>query len=61
MATSSIKTNFVIKGEEQIEAFVEAFEASKDISVSVKKVSSKQVSEINELKEIMRKRKRYDG
>lgn len=61
MATSSIKTNFVIKGEEQIEVFVDAFEASKDISISVKKVSSKQVSEINELKEIMRKRKRYDG
>lgn len=58
MATSSITKNFVISGQEQVEKFIEAIEASaKDRPVRTP-VAYHEITDEAELVEFMRLRKR---
>ena len=59
MATSSITKNFVISRKEQIEAFADAVEASANNIIPLSPVSAKQIRGTEELKKMMKRRKKF--
>lgn len=58
MATSSIKKNFVVEGKEQVEMFANAIEKSENNHPARLSVNARQLKTTDELRELMRKRKR---
>lgn len=57
MATSSITKNFVISGEEQVELFLDALEASASSVASSVEVAVNQIHDPKEIKKFLGKRK----
>lgn len=55
MATSSIKTNFVVKGTQKVTAFADAIESSAKSNTKIDKVSAKRLSS-SDIQKIMTKR-----
>lgn len=58
MATSSITKNFVISGQEQVEKFIAALEASANDKTPRVQVAARELTDPEEIAELMRKRKR---
>ena len=56
MATSSITRNFVITGNDKVEAFANALEEFSNAFVPERKVSARQLTDSNEIKALMMKR-----
>lgn len=61
MATSSITKSFVISGQKQVEKFVEAIEASANNRPSNISVSSKELTDSEDIIKLMSKRKKANG
>ena len=58
MATSSITKHFVVSGEEQVERFVNAIEASANSVTSSIEVAVTQLHDPKEIKKFLEKRKK---
>ncbi len=58
MATSSITKNFVITGESKVEAFADAIEKSANTYTPRRQVSARQLSEPDEIRNLMSQVKR---
>lgn len=61
MATSSIKKNFIVYGDEQAEAFVNAMEKSANYTAPEIEVEVKKINDLNELRALMAKRKKMNA
>lgn len=61
MATSSIKKNFIVYGDEQAEAFANAIEESANHAAPEIKVDVKKISGSKELRALMIKRKKTNA
>ena len=60
MATSSITRNFVISGQQQVEMFVDAIEASANNRPICIAVEARELTDTNDIIELMEKRKKAD-
>lgn len=58
MATSSIRKNFVIEGRKQVEMFANALEESENNRPTRIPINARQITDPNELRELMRRRKK---
>ena len=58
MATSSITKNFIISGQEQVEMFVDALEASANDKTPRIQINVRELTDKNEIAELLRRRKR---
>lgn len=61
MATSSITKNFIVAGAEQVERFVDAIEASVNNPAPRRQTSADFLTDKEEIREFMKKRKKTDG
>ena len=61
MATSSITKNFVITGNDQVEAFADAIEEALYDKTPVQKVNARILSNPDDIAKFIRKRKKHDG
>ena len=58
MATSSITKNFVIAGQQQVEMFVDAIEASANNRPVRTPVAARELTDIDDIVKLMEKRKK---
>lgn len=61
MATSSITKNFIISGQEQVEKFADAIEASANDQTPSIKVNATFLTDPKDIAKFMRKRKRANA
>ncbi len=58
MATSSITKNFIISGQEQVEMFIDALEASANDKTPRVQVNVRELTDKDEIKALLLRRKR---